>query len=120
MSNADKLPTKAGTSGPVTASGNSPPPYKEQAESETTNINAAFENLNLSSTIAQTTPTADQCLAHLKLLFAFQSLKEDVGYTDGLFGLWDSLAGPLEEKKSVEAKMQDKQLQLLSQIREKR
>lgn len=29
-------------------------------------------------------PDANTCLAHLKLLSALQTLKEDVGYTDGL------------------------------------
>ncbi|KAM0277349.1 hypothetical protein ACHAQH_005865 [Verticillium albo-atrum] len=37
-------------------------------------------------------PTADACLAHLRLLFAFQVLKNEVGYTDGLFEIWDERA----------------------------
>lgn len=32
-------------------------------------------------------PDANTCLAHLKLLSPLQALKEDVGYTDGLWGL---------------------------------
>lgn len=36
--------------------------------------------------------SADSCLAHLRLLYALQALKEDVGYNDGLFGLSDSIA----------------------------
>lgn len=32
----------------------------------------------------------DTCLAHLKLLHAIQSMKEEIGYTDGLWNLWDS------------------------------
>lgn len=35
---------------------------------------------------------SNTCLAHLKLLHAFQTLKEDIGYTDGLWGLWDRKA----------------------------
>ncbi|KAF3764157.1 hypothetical protein M406DRAFT_226915, partial [Cryphonectria parasitica EP155] len=53
-------------------------------------INAAFANLSLRSTPGE--PDEDTCLAHLKLLFAIQSMKDDVGYTDGLWGLWDTLA----------------------------
>jgi hypothetical protein len=40
-------------------------------------------------------PTTDQALAHLKLLNALHILKEDVGYTDGLFGISNSLSGQL-------------------------
>ncbi|KAL6871699.1 hypothetical protein HDV57DRAFT_511645 [Trichoderma longibrachiatum] len=32
----------------------------------------------------------DTCLAHLKLLHAIQSMKGEIGYTDGLWNLWDS------------------------------
>ncbi|KAL2167280.1 hypothetical protein VTG60DRAFT_1439 [Thermothelomyces hinnuleus] len=84
----------------------------------------------------------DMCLAHLKLLFAFQWMKEDVGFTDGLWGLWDSHAGPLdparigrqnpgnmrrrvtgaegESEVPIEIRMGDKNLAILSKIREKR
>lgn len=54
-------------------------------------ISAAFSNLSLNSS-SDETPEVDTCLAHLKLLFAFQSMKEDVGYTDGLWNIWDSRA----------------------------
>lgn len=52
-------------------------------------LNAAFSSLNISE-VPLPFPTADNCLAHLKLLHAFHALKEDIGYTDGIFGLWDS------------------------------
>lgn len=56
-------------------------------------ITAAFANLSISSTPKD--PTVETCLAHLKLLYALQSLKEDVGYMDGLWNIWDSRAdGP--------------------------
>ena len=35
-------------------------------------------------------PSPETCLHHLKFLHALHSLKEDVGYTDGLWGLWDT------------------------------
>lgn len=53
-------------------------------------ITAAFSNLSLDP--GPTDPTVEKCLAHLKLLHAFQSMKEDVGYTDGLWDIWDSRA----------------------------
>ena len=58
-------------------------------------LNAAFTNLNLSDTPPEF-PKADYCLAHLKLLNAFHALKEDIGYTDGIFGLWDAKCEVLE------------------------
>lgn len=73
--------------------------------------------------------TQGTCLAHLKLLHAFQSMKEDVGFTDGLWGIWDSMA---TEMKHVPADLvspdanlgkmteDEKKMALLSKLREKR
>ncbi|KAK3395823.1 hypothetical protein B0T20DRAFT_419958 [Sordaria brevicollis] len=72
-----------------------PPAYTTVDESATADLTAAFDQLKLAD--AASDPTVDTCLAHLKLLFAIQSMKEEVGYTDGLWGLWDSLAGPLDQ-----------------------
>ncbi|KAK0630340.1 hypothetical protein B0T17DRAFT_219005 [Bombardia bombarda] len=114
----------------VVADGRMPSDFPPVTAEEADNVNlaAAFEKLNL--TTIPSNPTVDTCLAHLKLLFAIQSMKEDVGYTDGLWGLWDARAGPLDpsiiprEKPSAEMtpqqKMQDKRLAFLSRIREKR
>lgn len=94
-----------------------PPTYVEVDDD--TNLSSAFDKLSLSNSPSD--PTPETCLAHLKLLFAIQGMKENVGYTDGLWGLWDSCAGPLDQSaQSVERKMQDQQLQILSQLREKR
>lgn len=73
-------------------------------------MNAAFANLNIVE-VPPALPTADICLAHLKLLNAIHILKEDTGYTDGLFGLWDATYETLEGKEREEA---------LSRVREKR
>lgn len=59
-------------------------------------ITAAFAKLSLGT--APRDPDVHTCLAHLKLLYAFQTLKDDVGYTNGLWGLWDSMADSLELK----------------------
>lgn len=109
-------------------------PAATQPEIDSANLAAAFENLNLSKQPSH--PTIETCLAHLKLLFAIQSMKEDVGYTDGLFGIWDSRAGSLDHlvppgspgTDSNKAKVEDENQQeerqkifaALSLIREKR
>ncbi|KAK3693374.1 hypothetical protein B0T22DRAFT_505080 [Podospora appendiculata] len=147
MSNRLSLLKKPGAPAAPDQSSNAPPPtYNASAndqhvdaaptpeEVDSINLTAAFEKLSLPN--GPSKPTADTCLAHLKLLFAIQSLKEDVGYTDGLWGLWDSLAGPLDQALSshddkkekdgsstyedVKKKLQNKKLQILSQVREKR
>lgn len=51
----------------------------------------ALGELSLSGAAAGK-PTPDACLAHLRLLFAFQVLKNEVGYTDGLWEIWDERA----------------------------
>ena len=73
------------------------PPYEPPIQAATEDINAAFTSLNL-TTSPSAIPTTDECLAHLKLLSAFHVLKEDVGYTDGLFGLWDARCDKVDEK----------------------
>ena len=75
-------------------------------------ITAAFANLNISDDPPEF-PTADHCLVHLKLLNAIHALKEDIGYTDGLFGLWDSRV----ETAGLDAQVRDK---ALAKTREKR
>jgi len=75
-------------------------------------MNAGFAHLDISES-APEFPSANHCLAHLKLLNAFHALKEDVGYTDGIFGIWDSGI----EAHSVEGIERDK---ALSKAREKR
>ena len=90
----------------------SPPPSYTINDSNfagTPDVTAAFSNLNLSPS---RTPTADQCIAHLKLLECFHQLREDVALKDGMFGLEDSFSnGRATERERTE---------LLTKIREKR
>lgn len=79
-------------------------------EPSTDELNSAFSNLNISDT-SPPFPSPEHCLAHLKLLHVFHAVKEDIGYTDGLFGLWDSKCEILEGKDREK---------LLSRMREKR
>ena len=131
MLGTSRLSSSQNTSDQTTGASAPPPAYRAtgnntvvdaapDVQDEIVNLTAAFETLSLPPGPANA--TADSCLAHLKLLFAIQSMKEDIGYTDGLFGLWDSLAGPLDDKteKPIAEKLKDKQLHTLSQIREKR
>lgn len=67
-----------------------PPGYTATDSPAESDLTAAFSNLNVSESNVPAFPNEDLCLAHLKLLKSFHSLKEDVGYTDGLFGLWDA------------------------------
>ncbi|KAL6890448.1 hypothetical protein GGI43DRAFT_415921, partial [Trichoderma evansii] len=60
----------------------------------TDDINAAFTNLSFESSITDHLDirygiSEDACLAHLKLLHAIQSMKQEIGYTDGLWNLWN-------------------------------
>lgn len=60
----------------------------------TDDINAAFTNLSFESSITDHLDirygiSEDTCLAHLKLLHAIQSMKQEIGYTDGLWNLWN-------------------------------
>lgn len=86
------------------------PVYTDTEELPTVDINAGFANLSLSA--APQAPDVNLTIAHLKLLEAFHSLKQDIGYTDGLFDFWDSRANKHLKEVSKDA--------ILSKIREKR
>jgi hypothetical protein len=70
-------------------------------------LSAAFSSLRLSDA-PPAFPDTDSCLAHLKLLSTFHALKEDVGYTDGLFNLWDAKCELLDNREESLAKMREK------------
>ncbi|KAI1262938.1 hypothetical protein F5Y18DRAFT_146629 [Xylariaceae sp. FL1019] len=63
-------------------------PSTNLSPKEIDQLNAAFTSLDLPEDVE--TVTADTGLAHLKLLFAFQNLKEAMGYADGLWDIYDS------------------------------
>jgi hypothetical protein len=89
--NSDIYPTEKQENIPP-ASKEAPPSYAaEDPVNEPTpaELNSAFANLNLPD-VPPEFPAPDHCLAHLKLINVFHALKEDIGYTDGLFGLWDA------------------------------
>ncbi|KAI9838829.1 MAG: hypothetical protein M1819_004035 [Sarea resinae] len=80
-----------------------PPAYGDTSQDNTNAANtvdlidltANLQNLDLRS--ASEKPTVPQCIAHLKLLESFYQLRDEVGRTDGLFGLSDSLAAAVTE-----------------------
>ncbi|KAI1338720.1 hypothetical protein F5Y15DRAFT_424264 [Xylariaceae sp. FL0016] len=88
----------------------------------TDDLTSAFASLDLPPIAGDV--DANTCLAHLKLLFAFQNLKDEVGYTDGLWQIYDSRALSSHEAKSqvVEKglKLEDETAQKLAMVREKR
>jgi hypothetical protein len=92
-----------------------PPPGPTPEE-----LNAAFANLRIEAFPNSNFPTVDVALAHLKLLEAFYSLKDEVAYTDGLFGLYDNRAPGTEESVAGNDAAGRKRLETLAQIREKR
>lgn len=53
-------------------------------------------------------PSQEQCIAHLKLLETFHQLKEDIGTTDGLFGISNRLADGNSQQEAVLTKIAEK------------
>lgn len=101
-----------------TALGDAPPPTgppKQLLPEELDQLNSAFASLSLPLVATKVEP--DTCLAHLKLLFAFYGLKEDVGYTDGLWEVFNSRADKADAK--TEKKDSDPG-SVLAKLREKR
>ncbi len=55
-----------------------------------------------------TTPDAESCLAHLRLLHAFEKLKSRVGLKDGLWDIWDNRASSANNSLDVLVKLREK------------
>lgn len=90
LDGSEDLPAYTPQTNSKSIQGQAPPTPPPEHDAVDVDVSAAFSNLSLSS--APKDPDADTCLAHLKLLFAIQSMKEDVGYTDGLWNIWDNRA----------------------------
>lgn len=103
-----------------------PPASSNSIQSPTVeDLTAGFANISIPSpSKIPGFPTEPLAIAHLKLLHAFAVLKEDVGFTDGLFGIWDSRAAefPFDPKLQVvdEEDPDVRQVAALAKIREKR
>jgi hypothetical protein len=114
-------PTYTATASPqYTATAN--PQYTATANSQGPSleeINASFSNLRIGDA-PKNFPDTDLCLAHLKLLEAFFILKQEVGYTDGAFDIWDSRAPGTDESMANDQMARNARLEALSKIREKR
>ncbi|KAI8954979.1 hypothetical protein F4801DRAFT_587161 [Xylaria longipes] len=103
-----------------------PPSYNAPASTsmspdDVEQLNSAFQSLEV-PLIAELV-TVDTCLAHLKLLFAFQNLKEVVGYNDGLWDIYDSRVSPDRKGADVSQeneKLDDEIKKNLPLLREKR
>lgn len=83
-----------------------PPGYQAEAMGPPPDLAASFAKLDLHR--EERKPTPDQCIAHLKLLEAIAQLREDVGSTDGLYGLFDHLADGADEPDKVKGKIREK------------
>ncbi|KAH8682222.1 hypothetical protein BX600DRAFT_37569 [Xylariales sp. PMI_506] len=93
-----------------------PPQHAEKlSPEELARLNSAFSSLTIPDVVSKV--NEDTCLAHLKLLSAFCSLKEDVGYTDGLWEIYDSRASKADLESTQ--KNADPAL-ILAKLREKR
>ncbi|KAI1827818.1 hypothetical protein F4861DRAFT_535647 [Xylaria intraflava] len=106
--------------------GSAPPSYNAPPATSLTpedidQLNSAFSSLEVPLVAQNVTP--DTCLAHLKLLFAFQNLKEVIGYTDGLWNIYDSRVFPNRDSAAALGKtgeLDDDTKKNLSLLREKR
>lgn len=98
---------------------------RQQVERVQDELSAAFFRLKIPDITGTVRPDEHMCIAHLKLLHAIDALKQDVGYTDGLFGLWDASAlkgvDLSLEKPNAAAQAKNEEARMaLSRIREKR
>ncbi|KKA27752.1 hypothetical protein TD95_001283, partial [Thielaviopsis punctulata] len=77
--------------------GENPPPYSvtnivppDKATSFSNPPNPSAQAIPLKLTNEPGPPTEDRCIAHLRFLHAIMELREEIGYTDGLWGIYDT------------------------------
>lgn len=100
--------------GTSTTTANPPPSYSATdplTDAEEASLTTAFSTLNISAS-PSAFPEVDQCLAHLKLLYAFNNLKIEIGCTDGLFGIQDAWCEKYAEKDDALASIREKRWSL--------
>jgi hypothetical protein len=68
-------------------------------------LNEQASRLRLDHSNQEVIPDVVSCLTHLKLLRAFEQLKQKIGYTDGLWDIWDSRS---QGKIEILAKLREK------------
>ena len=77
-----------------------PPPYSAATTDGTAlELTAAVGQLQLD---VGPKPSADLCLAHLKLLEAFYVLRDEISQKDGLFGIRDEIVSAKDERQKPE------------------
>ena len=77
-----------------------PPSYSAATRGGTAlDLTAAFGQLQLE---VGAKPSADLCLAHLKLLEAFYVLRDEISQKDGLFGIRDETVSSKDERQKKE------------------
>ncbi|KAI8193166.1 hypothetical protein KHU50_012681 [Colletotrichum sp. SAR 10_65] len=115
----DASPGPSTGSGPISA-GPAPPAYTSSPPSSLTE---PLENLSISH-FPTAVPTEAHCLAHLRLLYAFNRLKTETGYRNGLWNIFDSRAGSQtsahDSKKAAISDPAEPSIDILVKLREKR
>ncbi|KAJ0276621.1 hypothetical protein COL940_008217 [Colletotrichum noveboracense] len=116
----DTSPGPSTGSGPI-PTGPAPPAYTSDPSSSLTD---PLENLSISHSPTAVPTTEAHCLAHLRLLYAFNRLKTETGYRNGLWNIFDSRAGPqTSANNSKNAAIPDpaeSNIDILVKLREKR
>ncbi|TQN70022.1 hypothetical protein CSHISOI_05456 [Colletotrichum shisoi] len=117
-------------SGPASSTSAPPPAYgavtPQLSGSGPLDLSAALGAVSLGPTPPHgTDSTEDTCLAHLRLLTAFNRLEKETGYRDGLWEIWDSRAkianaGGGNDKAAAAAAAGTLNPDVLVKLREKR
>ncbi|KAK6206810.1 alpha-ketoglutarate-dependent sulfonate dioxygenase [Colletotrichum tabaci] len=117
-SSSGPAPAPASTSAPPPAYGAATP---QPSGSGPLDLPAVLGAVSLGPTPPHgTDPTEDTCLAHLRLLTAFNRLKNETGYRDGLWEIWDSRANAGGGNDKAAAAAGTPNPDVLVKLREKR
>ncbi|KAK1820449.1 hypothetical protein LTR12_005175 [Friedmanniomyces endolithicus] len=90
-----------------------PPGYDEGNILDPPDITAGFSNLSLDQKNQDDFPSSEEVIAHLKLLECFYRLRQQIGSTDGLFGINNSVVTSHESEGALAA-------ELLAKVAERR
>lgn len=111
---AERNNSSGSSSSPPPGYQQAPPDYDEDNALQPPSITAGFSNLKIGQNNKDGFPTVSESIAHLKVLECFYRLRQQIGSTDGLFGINDKTVldtGPQPNDQAPE---------LLAKLAEKR
>jgi hypothetical protein len=116
----DKQQEAAATVEPDQKTASPPPPTYEQASRQEQHAQHPPQIANSAVQLSPDLPSAEDCVAHLKLLECFYRLRQNIASTNGLFGISCDIFNDLDQSAPRTDTHKDKNTEIITLLAEKR